>query len=59
VRGSSGERGKGAVRAGGANRFLWEPREHRGGVAGVVMGGINGFNTIEDGARLRGVQEGP
>jgi hypothetical protein len=47
------------VRAGGAHRFLWEPREHRGGVAGVVMGGINGFNTIEDGARLRGVQEGP
>jgi hypothetical protein len=37
VRGSSGERGKGAVRAGGAHRFLWEPREHRGGVAGGAL----------------------
>jgi hypothetical protein len=25
----------------------------------VVTGGVNGFNAIEDGARLRGVKEGP
>jgi hypothetical protein len=30
-----------------------------GRVVGVVTGGVNGFNTIEDGARLRGVKEGP
>jgi hypothetical protein len=44
------------VRAGGARRLLLGPREHQ---AGVVMGGVNGFITIEDGARLRGVKEGP
>jgi hypothetical protein len=28
-------------------------------LAGVVMGGVNGFNAIEDEVRLRGVKEGP
>jgi hypothetical protein len=49
ARGSSGERGKGAVRAGGARRLLKGPRMHRGGVAGVVIDGVNGFNAIEGG----------
>jgi hypothetical protein len=30
------------------------PRGHRGGVAGGGNGGVNGFNAIEDGVRLRG-----
>jgi hypothetical protein len=29
-----------------------------GRVAGVVIGGVNGFNAIKDRARLRRVQEG-
>jgi hypothetical protein len=53
------ESGNVAVRARGARRLLLGPREHRAGVAGVVTAGVNGFNTIEGGARLRGVKEGP
>jgi hypothetical protein len=58
ARGSSGEWGNGAVRAGGAHRF------YRGcGSVGeewtrVVTGAINGFNTIEGRVRLRGVKGG-
>jgi hypothetical protein len=37
------------VRAGGGHRLLEELREHRGGVAGAVTGGFNGFNMIEGG----------
>jgi hypothetical protein len=47
------------VRARGSRRLLQGSREHRGGVAGVVMSGINGFNAIEDGVMLRWVKEGP
>jgi hypothetical protein len=49
------ERGqKGVVRARGSHRLLKGLRERRGG-----NGGVNGFNAIEDGVRLRGVEEGP
>jgi hypothetical protein len=34
--------------------LLSGPRERRGGVAGVVTTGVNGFNAIEGGARFRG-----
>jgi hypothetical protein len=54
-----GDRGNAAARARGARRLLLRPREHRAGVAGVVTADVNGFNTIEGGARLRGVKEGP
>jgi hypothetical protein len=30
-------------------RLLYGPRYRRGGVAGAVNAGINGFNAIEDG----------
>jgi hypothetical protein len=42
------------VRARGSHRLLKGLRERQGG-----NGGVNGFNAIEDGVRLRGVEEGP
>jgi hypothetical protein len=41
--------GRGAVKLGEGARLLYWPREHRGGVAGAVNAGVNGFNAIEDG----------
>jgi hypothetical protein len=59
VRGSSGERGKrGGEGWGCSSPFIGaEGAPGRGGRGG--NGGVNGFNVIEDGARLRGVKEGP
>jgi hypothetical protein len=59
ARGSLGERGNTVVMAGVARRLLLGPRERWGGVAEVVTADVNGFNTIEGKARLRGVKEGP
>jgi hypothetical protein len=39
------------VRAGGALRPFIGSRERWGGVAGVVMTDVNGFNSIEGGVR--------
>jgi hypothetical protein len=48
-----GERGKeageGVVLLGGGALLLYWPGERRGGVAGAVNTGVNGFNAIEDG----------
>jgi hypothetical protein len=40
---------RGAVKLGEGARLLYGPRERRGGVAGAVNAGVNGFNAIEDG----------
>jgi hypothetical protein len=41
---------RGAVKLGEGAHLLYGLGEHRGGVAGVVNAGVNGFNAIEDGS---------
>jgi hypothetical protein len=48
------EAGRGAVNSGGGARLLQGSGEHRGGVAGRVNAGVDGFNAIEEGEGLRG-----
>jgi hypothetical protein len=43
------EGGRGAVKLGEGAHLLLGPGERRGGVAGAVNSGVNGFNAIEDG----------
>jgi hypothetical protein len=42
--------GRGAVKLGEGARISYGPGERRGGVAGAVNAGVNGFNAIEDGS---------
>jgi hypothetical protein len=47
------------VDSGGGARLLYGSGERRGGVAGGVNAGVNGFNAIEDGEVFkRGIKGG-